>query len=144
MASFAGNYRHFKLLVAYCSSGPLSVKFSNFLLSNNAFVANGSGALISLQLGSYPGLNFSGNAYWSVPRQEEFMWDGDVYTSLGAFRNATGQERDFDGTPTGTDADPFLATSNSFFQSCVDWHASYPLIPNSAMLDLVRRFSGCP
>lgn len=124
-----------------------SAPFYNTLISSNAFLALGAagrGAIIDFDVpGGLPGLNFSGNAYWSASVPLDLLYDGASYPTLAAFRKATGQETGAQGQATGSDADPGLLFNTTFFQACVNWDESYPTIPNSPALDALRGFAGC-
>ena len=92
------------------------------------------------------GVNVSGNAYWAgTAGAMRVVWGGGAtYTSLAAFRSATGEETGADGSPTGSDADPGLQRGARWFLDCVPWFAgAFPDIPNSAALSALRGFAGC-
>ena len=122
--------------------------YPGILLQQNAFLALGS---IGPQWGAPaidfsavpPGIRLSGNQYWAAPAPLVLSFGSANYSSLAAFREATGQETGPGGEPTGSDADPGLATTGAFFQTCVDWQPRFPAIPNSPALDAIRGFSGC-
>jgi hypothetical protein len=91
-------------------------------------------------------VNVSGNAYWAgTAGAMRVVWGGGAtYTSLAAFRSATGEETGADGSPTGSDADPGLQRGARWFLDCVPWFAgAFPDIPNSAALSALRGFAGC-
>jgi hypothetical protein len=88
--------------------------FRNTMVTNNAFISFGAAPFVGFPAPP-SGINFSGNAYWSVAEDPVYLWDGSSYRSLADFRSASGQEKQADGTPTGTDADPDLSSS-TFFQ----------------------------
>jgi len=111
----------------------------------NAVVTEDGAPLLSVPAGAAAGLNITGNAWWASSATAAWQYAGGTYASLSAFRAGTGQERDWRGEPTGTDADPQLQRGTGFFATCVpQWSGgAYPDIPNSAALDAVRGFSGC-
>ena len=53
------------------------------------------------------GWSFKGNCYWTYNDNIEIRWGGSTYTSLAAWRTATGQEI-HDGNDVGFEADPCL------------------------------------
>lgn len=114
------------------------------LISGNVLITAGAAPLIGFDSAAQAaGVNFSGNAYWSTADSPSYEWLGQSYTSLAAWRAASGEEETASGAATGTDADPGLNVTSSFFQTCVQWDAAYPAVPNSPMLDAVRGFAGC-
>jgi len=73
---------------------------------NNFFEATSGCALVDNRTDG-SGLRFEGNAYWTDAGPVRFLWAGNEYTSLEAWRNATGQEI-LAGKPVGLIADPHL------------------------------------
>lgn len=71
---------------------------------NNALYVTGGVPAIDLVAGQ-TGLLFQGNAYWSAAAPLALRWAGTTYTSLNAWRAATGQER-LGALDTGIVADP--------------------------------------
>jgi hypothetical protein len=136
-----------KTIVRPMTGGDLA----NLQLVNNAFLSlGGEGTTIdfsSLTLGQASNVNVSGNAYWSSKEGTmRIIWaGGNSYSSLSAFRAATGEEETKSGVPTGSDSDPQLVNGTNWFASCLPWLQSsfLPDIPNSAILDELRGFSGC-
>ena len=60
-----------------------TVKFSRTLLQSNAVIAIGDAPVVDFSMGMMPGLNFSGNAYWSTqPKGAVFQWKGVSFESL--------------------------------------------------------------
>ena len=71
---------------ALVAPAPGSAPFAYTLIERNALVAMATAPQLSFELGALDGLNFSGNAYWSVAGTLAYDWNGAVYTSLAAFR----------------------------------------------------------
>lgn len=65
---------------------------SNFHVRNNLFVTTGGAPQVQIPYGQ-KGLVFQSNAYWSSGDAFAIKQGGKTHTSLGAWRNATGQER---------------------------------------------------
>ncbi|MCC9168575.1 right-handed parallel beta-helix repeat-containing protein, partial [Pontibacter harenae] len=78
----------------YVQSGGIS----NANIRNNVFHATGSIEVGRVQ--SSTGIKFEGNSYWSEGGHVKIFWAGTTYTSLDAWRNATGQEQ-VNGVATG-------------------------------------------
>jgi hypothetical protein len=130
-------------IIAPTSSGE---QYPGISLLANALISLGpSPGSSPIDFGSAPpGALLRGNEYWTAPPASlSIKWAGVTFSSLAAFRNATGQETNADGSPAGSDSDPRLAYNSSFFQSCVPWLAAYPALPNSPKLDAIRGFGGC-
>jgi hypothetical protein len=129
-------------IVAPLNSG--SGAYPNSSLLDNALLSLGPGAPpISFAIAP-PGALLRGNEYWTAPPGVlAIQWAGETFSTLAAFRAATGQERAADGSPVGSDSDPHLIQNTTFFQSCVNWLEEYPFIPNSPALDSLRGFAGC-
>lgn len=74
---------------------------------NNVFAVH-SGAVIAAKAYLRPGqAELQGNDYYSA-YPLSINWDGSLYSSLGTWRSASGQER-LKGRPVGLDANPDLA-----------------------------------
>jgi hypothetical protein len=56
------------------------------------------------------GWTFKGNCYWTFGDNIEISWDGTTYTSLAAWRSATGQER-HSSSDVGFESDPCLVNA---------------------------------
>lgn len=118
-----------------------TLDFENLRISNNIFVTTGSLALVDFSnssLDNSTGVRLEGNAYWTSGGAFRINWRGTVYTSLEAFRAATGQEQ-VNGSPVGLVADPQLAaigTGPSFGNATMIaglWQ--YRLAPTSQLID---------
>jgi len=134
-------------VAAIASTVDYTFPVANATFMNNVFLTSGSAPFV-IWAGPYAGLNFSGNAYWSLTNEPSYQWcpneQCQTLHTLSDFRTASGQERKVSGEPTGTDADPKLTASTNFFQSCVPWAPIlYPPLPNSPFLDAQRGFAGC-
>lgn len=82
-----------------------AVKGGGVTVRNNIFFLNASGRV--LQGKGLPGkLNFQGNDYYA-PKGLKILWGTTTYTSLSAWRNATGQEK-LNGQPVGFEVNPLL------------------------------------
>ena len=142
---------------------PLMIVFPNtkgVSVHANAFLALSGKEMAQLN-GAKGSASLNNNSYWAAGAALRFSVDGSSYKrcinfislflflyviffSLKALQSATGMEE------TGTDADPQLLMSTSFFLSCVPQSpahlpgsvAAYPLLPNSPFLDLKRNFNG--
>jgi hypothetical protein len=93
-------------VVYICSDG-----FSDLSLRNN--ILQSTGGLLMLSTVSTTGLRLEGNCYWDAT-QLTFDWNGTSYTSLSAWRAATGQETLPGGRATGLQADPRLNSDPTF------------------------------
>ena len=104
---------------------------------NNIFVTTG-GVPLAEASGGQAGLLFRGNDYWGSGDAFVIRQDGATYGSLGAWRNATGQERD-GGDPTGLSVDPRLtAPGNGGTVGDADSLgalSAYRLLPGSPLVD---------
>ena len=88
-----------------------TLDFENIRISNNIFVTTGSLALVDFSnssLDNSTGVRLEGNAYWPSGGAFRINWRGTQYTSLEAFRAASGQET-VNGSPVGLVADPQLS-----------------------------------
>ena len=78
----------------------------NTRVFNNIFVT--TGGLELFRATSIPNsTSIFGNLYWSNGAAFNLRWGGTMYTSLAAWRSASGLET-FAGAPTGVQADPLL------------------------------------
>lgn len=78
-----------------------------------------------------------GNCYWNASQPMFIDNGGTIYTDLGAWRAATGQEKLLDGNPTGMNQDPQLAAALT-----VPPAASSPVV--GAGLSLMAKFNVNP
>jgi hypothetical protein len=92
-------------VIYICTGG-----FSDLSLRNN--VLQSTGGLDVLNTVCTTGLRMEGNCYWNNS-QLVLNWNGTYYTTLSAWRAATGQEKLRGGRTTGLQADPSLLNSNS-------------------------------
>ncbi|MEO7801883.1 MAG: T9SS type A sorting domain-containing protein [Ginsengibacter sp.] len=76
---------------------------SSVNVRNNIFQVTGSFQLISMP--SATGVTFQGNNYWSSGSSFKILWGATTYTSLSAWRTATGQEK-ISGVASGFQVDP--------------------------------------
>jgi regulation of enolase protein 1 (concanavalin A-like superfamily) len=84
----------------------------NVLIANNIIQTTGN-ALVdftSAALDHAAGVTLVGNEYWSTGGTFKIAWKGVTYSSLAAFRKATGQER-LNGTDVGVSVDPGLRSA---------------------------------
>jgi hypothetical protein len=133
--------------VPLVSPTPYGAPAARVHLAANALLALGGAPLLDGPPGQVPaGVNVTGNAYWGgAPDAFAASWAGVPYASLDALRAGAGLERDADGRPTGTDADPHAAPSH-WFDACVPpapGGQTLPALPNSPALDALRGFAGC-
>ncbi|MFN7139807.1 MAG: FG-GAP-like repeat-containing protein, partial [Limisphaerales bacterium] len=87
----------------YLQSGATNVRFRN-----NIIYSAGGAKLIEIS-GNQNGLVFQGNCYYATGAFS-IIQNGVTYTSLNAWRNATGQER-LNGTSVGFQLDPQLTNA---------------------------------
>ena len=73
---------------------------------NNLILVDGPPPLIDVPVTD--GIAFTGNLYFNYAAPPRYVWAGKPYSSLAAWRAATGQER-VGGADTGREADPLLA-----------------------------------
>jgi hypothetical protein len=114
---------------------------TNTHLRNNIFVTTGGLPLVDIVTRSasqQSGLLFQGNDYWSSGYPLKIKHGGTTYSSLSAWRSATGQEKN-GGTNTGMNVNPGLANpggggtiGNADLLSTL---GSYKLGTNSPMKD---------
>jgi hypothetical protein len=79
--------------------------------NNNVLHTTGGLAVLKVEASGASGVQFKGNCYWSGPEQLGLDWAGVRYTTLDAWRVATGQER-INGKAYGINADPQLETAS--------------------------------
>ncbi|HLL25730.1 MAG TPA: hypothetical protein VK427_26515 [Kofleriaceae bacterium] len=80
---------------------------TNVRVLNNVFVTTSGVPLVFSEATNNP--TFQGNNYWSSRGAFAITWGNTTYTSLSAWRSATGQEMN-GTTVTGTDVDPILTS----------------------------------
>jgi hypothetical protein len=78
---------------------------------NNVFMTAGGVPLVRVA-GAPPGIAFQGNSYFSQSGSFVIGWGSTSYSSLGAWRAATGQER-LDGSDIGIAGDPMLVDAGN-------------------------------
>ncbi|MHC4746154.1 MAG: right-handed parallel beta-helix repeat-containing protein [Planctomycetota bacterium] len=78
----------------------------NTEIYNNIIVTEPNKKVVNIKDPS-GGWTFKGNCYWTYGDNIEIDWDGVTYTSLSAWRSATGQET-HDGNDVGFELDPQL------------------------------------
>lgn len=78
----------------------------NTYIYNNIIVTAPDKQVVSMTNTS-GGYSFKGNCYWTYGDNIEIDWGGTLYTSLAAWRSATGQER-HGGVDVGLEVDPQL------------------------------------
>lgn len=88
---------------AICLAGSDYTKIN---VRNNLFVAKGGVRLVRVETTGEA--SFSGNGYWSGADPFVIRWGGVNYSSLAAWRTASGQEQDSSGKNLGFEADPLL------------------------------------
>jgi hypothetical protein len=111
---------------------------------NNLFYTTGGVRLADLDSNA---ADFEGNGYWAGGSSFKLEAGGATYTSLGAWRSATGQERN-GTTSTGVFADPKLAAAGlgGTINSPGSLHtlSAYRLQSGSPMIDAGVSLSGGP
>lgn len=90
---------------------PAAIRFSGFSgtsahVRNNIFVTTGGVPLVVYN-GGGSGVLFQGNDYWSSGSAFKIQWVGSTYSSLTAWRTATGAEK-LNGVSTGFQVNPQL------------------------------------
>jgi hypothetical protein len=84
------------------------------------------------------GWSFNGNCYWTDGSNLKFRWDSNTYTSLEAWRSATGQEK-LEDVNTGFELDPQLTNAGRGGTigdpSKLNTLSAYRLLPTSPMID---------
>jgi hypothetical protein len=83
----------------------------NTQIYNNIFVSAAGKKVVDVP-NPAGGWSFKGNCYWSSGAPLEIVWGGSTYTSLAAWRSATGQEK-IDGKDVGFEVDPQLVKAGS-------------------------------
>lgn len=78
----------------------------DFALYNNIFIANNGYDLVNISTQTSD-FTFQNNLYWSPDSDFDYIWGGTTYTSLAAWRTATGQET------SGIQANPNLVNAGS-------------------------------
>jgi hypothetical protein len=102
---------------------------------NNIFQSTGGANLIDIPAG-YNAL-FAGNLYWSSGATFKIRYQGANYSSLAAWRTATGNEQ-AGGAATGITADPLLKNVGNggiVYPALVNQLNAYKLLPGSAAID---------
>ncbi|MHC4912918.1 MAG: right-handed parallel beta-helix repeat-containing protein, partial [Planctomycetota bacterium] len=79
--------------------------FSNINLYNNIIMSTVDKPVVQLEHAS--AFDFLGNCYWADGNNLEIKWGNQTYTSLPAWRSATGEET-LNGNDVGLEADPCL------------------------------------
>jgi hypothetical protein len=99
-------------LAKVTSGTPRCVRYETGAMSNNVLFNNVFIAADGLDLVYIPGqtgqFTFNDNLYWSVGGTPRYRWGGTTYTSLAAWRAATGQER-AGGVDVGVEGNPLVA-----------------------------------
>ena len=113
-----------------------SGSINNTEVYNNIFyTAPGKRVIYLSNTGSY---YFKGNCYWSSGDPLQIVWGGTTYTSLAAWRTATGQEK-LDGQPVGFETDPCLISpgyGETVGDPCLLYTLSpYKLMPSSPLIN---------
>src|SRR5579885_82042 len=80
----------------------------NVHVRNNIFITTGGLQIVNVSSGQ-SGMLFQGNDYWSSGSSFAIKWGSTTYTSLGSWRNATGQEK-MGTVNTGFNIDPELVS----------------------------------
>jgi hypothetical protein len=109
---------------------------ANMRFCNNLIVTTGGLPLIEGE--NRPGLTVAGNCYWSSGDSFLINWGGQGYSTLDAWRAATGQER-AGGRDTGMAADPRLADPGHGGTldgaDRLEAVTAYRLLPESPLID---------
>lgn len=114
-------------------SFPPTIPCENKVFRNNAIICNEWAVR-----GGRTGFTLDGNCYWHVPGKppRKFQWDKKSYTTIDAFRKATGQEK------LGLYADPLFAATPDLgkYASSKEFLASrladHPLVADTKSGDL--------
>jgi hypothetical protein len=102
---------------------------------NNIFQSTGSVKLVNVPTG-YDAV-FAGNLYWASGGTLKIVYHGTTYSTLAAWRTATGNEQS-GGIATGIIADPFLAAPGSggiLFPAATTQLNSYKITNSSPAAD---------
>jgi hypothetical protein len=96
------------------TSSPAAIRLLGLLgnsihVRNNIFETTGGVPVVSWD-GTGTGLLFQGNDYWSAKSPLAIDWNGTTYSTLPAWRTATGQEM-VHGQPTGLNVQPGLTNA---------------------------------
>jgi hypothetical protein len=86
---------------------------SGSALRNNVLKTTSGLPLITCEITT--GIRLEGNLYWTGAAPIVVQWNGTTYSSLAAWRSATGQERLANGRDTGIAADPQLMGNTANF-----------------------------
>lgn len=105
----------------HVSSGGISA----ITLQNNVLHTTGGVAVVRVEASGAYGVKFQGNCYWSASEELCIDWAGTRYTTLDAWRAATGQEQ-IGGRLCGFNIDPQLVETTSV-------NPSSPQSPNNMM-----------
>jgi len=124
------------------SGSPSAVRFQGSRMSglrirnNNFIVANGYRLIDADSAITTTHALFQGNNWWAMPGTNfQLRFGTTTYTSLAAWRTATGNER-LDGVDVGTSVDPRLVSPGSLVAS------DYALRADSPMIDGALDFTG--
>jgi hypothetical protein len=103
-------YNNTVYMTASASGTPKAVMvrsggFKNTRIRNNIFQTTGGAEIVRLNTTS--DVRFEGNDYWSTGATFRIIWAGKTYSSLTAWRTATGQEKS-SGVAVGYSLDPAL------------------------------------
>jgi hypothetical protein len=110
---------------------------TNVHFRNNIFTVNGSVPLMYVT-SPQAGMLFQGNNYFAYSSNPMFLWGGAYYSTLNAWRSATGQEK-VNGVPSGYSVDPMMnapgegATINN--AALLNSLTAYKLLSGSPMID---------
>lgn len=91
----------------YIRSGPMS----GIRVRNNIFQTTGGVDLVRVEYNTSSCI-MQGNSYWSSGSTFKIIWGSTTYSSLNAWRTATGQEQ-LNGTATGIQADAQFADTTT-------------------------------
>lgn len=91
----------------FIRSGPIS----GVKVRNNIFQTTGGVELVRVPYNT-SGCTMQGNSYWSSGSTFKIRWGGTTYSSLSAWRTATGQEK-VNGTASGVQADAQFADTTT-------------------------------
>jgi len=92
---------------------------ANIAVRNNAIRVTGGVRAVSVtseQLDGATGIRFEGNSYFAMDGNLKIRWGDRDYTSLGSWRNATGQER-LNSADVGSSSDPRFKLGSNTLQS---------------------------
>jgi hypothetical protein len=99
------------IVTLFTYSGPFTAKFYN-----NIFIARGGSKLVDISYNT-SSFVFKGNEYFATNGSPQWTWGATTYTSLAAWRAATGTPEKTGSTLLGLYADPLLTDAVNGFNA---------------------------